>query len=300
MSDRPVEQELREFWEAGARAVNDALDALIPPGKGAGRLHEAMRYSLFAGGKRLRPLLAMAACEGAGGSLREALPAACALELVHTYSLIHDDLPAMDDDDYRRGRPTNHRVFGEAMAVLAGDALLTLAFGVLAKAPLPPTTRIRLVEELAEASGKEGMVGGQALDIEATGAEGPPDPELLRDLHRKKTGALIIASLRMGGLCAGADESLLDRLSAYGQAVGLAYQIVDDLLDVGGDARRIGKAVGRDAALNKLTWPGVYGVDRSREDVRRLTKEAIAHLHGFPGDTRHLVDLARYLADRDW
>ncbi|MDI3256619.1 MAG: polyprenyl synthetase family protein [Kyrpidia sp.] len=282
-----MEQDLQAFWEAGVRTVDEALDALIPSGQGVGRLHESMRYSLFAGGKRLRPLLAMAACEAAGGTVRDAVPAACALELVHTYSLIHDDLPAMDDDDYRRGKPTNHRVYGEALAILAGDALLTLAFSALAKAPLSAEIRVRLIEELSDAAGKDGMVGGQVMDVDASGA-GLADPARLADLHRRKTGALIVAAVRMGGICAGAGTAVLDRLTAYGRAVGLAYQIVDDLLDVAGDT-----------AFHKLTWPAVYGVEGARRDVERLTREALDQIGALPGNGRYLDALARFLATRE-
>ncbi|MBX6396040.1 MAG: polyprenyl synthetase family protein, partial [Alicyclobacillaceae bacterium] len=256
------------------------------------------RYSLFAGGKRLRPVLAMAACEGAGGAARDALPAACALEMVHTYSLIHDDLPAMDDDDYRRGKPTSHRVFGEALAILAGDALLTAAFSVLSKASLPAATRVRLIEELADASGKDGMVGGQVIDIDATGS-GSDDPVVLRDLHERKTGALIVAAVRMGGICAGADETVLEILTAYGRAVGLAYQIVDDLLDVEGDSRVLGKPVGRDVALQKLTWPAVHGVEAARREVDRLTRSAVKEAEKLAEKGKHLGAIARYLASRN-
>ncbi|MDI3327674.1 MAG: polyprenyl synthetase family protein [Alicyclobacillaceae bacterium] len=296
-----MDESLASFWNACVQAVEEALDALVPAGEGVERLREAMRYSLLAGGKRLRPVLAMAACEGAGGSAFDAVPAACALEMVHTYSLIHDDLPAMDDDDVRRGKPTNHKVFGEALAILAGDALLTEAFSVLARAPYPAEIRARLVAELAEAAGKDGMVGGQVLDIAAGGrtGRGAEDAAILPELHRRKTGALIAASVRMGGICAGAEEPVLAVLTEYGRAVGLAYQIVDDLLDVEGDPQVLGKTAGRDAALRKLTWPSVFGVEEARREVDRLTETAVAEASKLAGRGAHLCAIARYLAVRN-
>lgn len=296
-----MDESLASFWTACVQAVEEALDALVPAGEGVERLREAMRYSLLAGGKRLRPVLAMAACEGAGGSAFDAVPAACALEMVHTYSLIHDDLPAMDDDDVRRGKPTNHKVFGEALAILAGDALLTEAFSVLARAPYPAEIRARLVAELAEAAGKDGMVGGQVLDIAAGGrtSRGAEDAAILPELHRRKTGALIAASVRMGGICAGAEEPVLAVLTEYGRAVGLAYQIVDDLLDVEGDPQVLGKTAGRDAALRKLTWPSVFGVEEARREVDRLTETAVAEASKLAGRGAHLCAIARYLAVRN-
>jgi geranylgeranyl diphosphate synthase type II len=223
-----------------------------------------MRYSLFAGGKRIRPVLCQSAAAAVGVSSEAVDDAACTLELIHTYSLIHDDLPALDNDDLRRGRPTCHVVFGEAMAILAGDALLTLAFQVLPKLDLPAAWRVALIEELATASGTvRGMIGGQVHDIEGEGQ--PPTAELLESIHRAKTGALLRASVRMGAICAGASPEQYDALSRYGEHVGLAFQIIDDVLDVEQPSEALGKTAGKDAAQGKITFPAVYGLDRSKQ-----------------------------------
>src|SRR6185369_280922 len=227
-------------------------------------IHRAMRYSLFAGGKRIRPLLAMAAAEAVSDAPSGIESCACALEMIHTYSLIHDDLPALDNDDLRRGRPTCHKVFGDAMAILAGDALLTLAFEVLAKLDCGAERRVELVRELATASGTVGgMIGGQVNDIEGEGKH--PTARLLESIHRAKTGALLRASVRMGAIYAGADAEQLAALSGFGEHVGLAFQIVDDILDVEQSSEALGKTAGKDAAQNKITFPAVYGIERSRE-----------------------------------
>jgi geranylgeranyl diphosphate synthase type II len=287
--------------EVLARAVSlvePALSAAIPETDGAlGRLHEAMRYSLLAGGKRLRPALCVAACEAVGGEARHAVPPAVALELVHTYSLVHDDLPCMDDDDLRRGRPTNHVVYGEALAVLAGDGLLTRAFGILAEADLPGDVRAGLVAELAEAAGARGMVGGQALDLAAEGAE-EVDLPTLQYIHTHKTGALFVASCRLGGRAGGASSSALDRLGRFGENLGLAFQIVDDLLDETATAEELGKAAGKDRARGKATYPRLLGLTESRRRVEELARTARELAESFGKGGAALGELARFVAER--
>jgi geranylgeranyl diphosphate synthase type II len=262
------------------------------------RLLEAMRYSLLGGGKRLRPILALMAAEACGGDAESAMPAACALEMVHTYSLIHDDLPSMDDDDLRRGRPTCHKAFDEATALLAGDGLLTLAFEIIARDVRPAEAAARCVLALAEGSGPSGMVGGQMADLQA---EGRLDANLdeLEAIHRRKTGALLRASLKMGGIVAGADEVVLEALDAYGHAVGLAFQIVDDLLDVQGDEVKLGKRVNKDQGLGKWTYPGLLGIEGSRRHAQGLADEAVAALAPLAGRGARLRALALDLLERD-
>jgi geranylgeranyl diphosphate synthase type II len=271
-------------------------------------LAEAMSYSLIAPGKRLRPLLTVMACEAVGGSPDGALPAACAVEMVHTYSLVHDDLPAMDDDDLRRGRPTCHKRYGEALAILAGDALLTGAFQVLAEG-YPPRTAAVSTAELAAASGSAGMVGGQVLDLGAEGKvpmTGPPQTaDDLEGVHRRKTGALFLAALRLGLFAAqgerpaGPDPEAREALDRFGRAFGLAFQIADDLIDAQGSSDRAGKRVGKDAARGKLTFPGLLGVDESRRRARELYAEAVLALEGLGPPAKPLADLAKYVTDRD-
>jgi len=286
-----------ELLSRAAALVEPALAEAVGQPEGAlGRLHESMRYSLLAGGKRLRPALCLAACEAAGGEAGRAVPAAVALELIHTYSLVHDDLPCMDDDDLRRGRPTNHVVYGEAMAVLAGDGLLTRAFGVLATADLPAETRVRMVAALAEAAGSRGMVGGQALDLAAEGED--VDLPSLQYIHTHKTGALFSASCRLGGLAAGGTEDALDRLRRYGDRIGLAFQIVDDLLDETATSEQLGKATGKDRGRGKATYPRLLGLAESRRRVEDLAGEAriLAESFGAPGEG--LAGLARFVVER--
>jgi len=299
----------RELWdelaerqrqvEATLRSALDRHAADVPA-----PLVEAMRYSLLAPGKRLRPMLAMLACEAAGGTREAALPAGCALEMVHTYSLIHDDLPAMDDDDLRRGLPTCHKKFGEAMAILAGDALLTMAFEALGTSYGPRTAAVSTLE-LARGAGAAGMVGGQVLDLIAEGKianDGNPTPEL-ESIHRKKTGALFRSSLRLGLYAArdADDDSEKPELVAaaddYAAAFGLAFQVTDDLLDVESTAEQLGKRAGKDAAKGKLTYPGLLGVEESRRRAKRLGDEA-ADAAGRLGSPL-LAKLARYVVERD-
>lgn len=280
------------FLEAKKRRVETALhDYVATWGDVPEPLGEAMRYSLFAGGKRLRPALALGAAEIVGGDDAPALPAACALEMIHTYSLIHDDLPAMDDDAMRRGKPTCHVVYGEAMAILAGDALLTMAFDLLAE-----TGDLRVVREVARASGIGGMAGGQTLDLQYEGRA--ITLEALEDLHRRKTGALIRASVVVGALLAGADDRTVNVLGQYGEHVGLAFQIVDDILDVTGDSAVMGKAAGSDTAHNKATFPAILGVEGSYARARELAGRATATLADLRMDTEQLRTLVAYIVTR--
>ncbi len=287
-----------DYLKRSAELLDGALESAVPEVSGAlGPLHEAMRYSLRAGGKRLRPALCRAACEAVGGDPTLALGPASALELVHTYSLIHDDLPCMDDDDLRRGRPTNHKVYGEAMAVLAGDGLLTRAFGVLADCDLPDGALVEAVRVLAEASGSRGMVGGQALDLAAEGSE-VVDLPTLQYIHTHKTGALIGAACRLGGIAGGAAAGRIAELGRYGEKVGLAFQIVDDLLDETGDAAQLGKASHKDRERGKATYPRLLGLDESRKRVAELSDAAIQIAAGFGRDGQSLELLARFVGTR--
>lgn len=248
--------------EREAERFEEALSRVWVEGTPS-KLREAGSYSLGAGGKRLRPRLAMATCEAVSGSWEAAMPVACALEMIHTYSLIHDDLPAMDNDDFRRGKPTNHKVFGEGMAILAGDALLTDAFALIATAPLPATIVVSLVKELAIAAGGSGMVGGQVLDVIATGAK-QTEPQLV-DIHRRKTGALFVAAIVGGALAGGADSKTCEMLRSFGFSVGLAFQIMDDVLDVTADLQTLGKPPGSDAAAGKTTYVDLLGLSGAKE-----------------------------------
>ncbi len=288
-----------ESYLAGKReAVERSLDHLLPPaGTPPESLHEAMRYSVFSGGKRLRPILAIAAYELAGGEGDAVMAPACATEIVHTYSLIHDDLPAMDDDDVRRGRPTCHKVYGEGTAILAGDGLLTLAFDVVAREEaLAPERRIAIARELARANGPSGMVGGQVADMEGEGAE--PTLEGVTFIHRRKTALPLEAAVVIGGLAAGATDEALAAFRAYGGAVGLSFQIADDLLDERGTAEEMGKAVGKDRGKGKLTYPGVVGVDAAEARARELVDEALAALAPFGDEAWPLREIARFIVDR--
>ncbi|HLJ14988.1 MAG TPA: farnesyl diphosphate synthase [Bryobacteraceae bacterium] len=261
-------------------------------------IHRAMRYSLFAGGKRIRPLLCMAAARAVSDSPVGIESAACVLEMIHTYSLIHDDLPALDNDDWRRGRPTCHKVFGEAMAILAGDSLLTLAFEVLGRLENTDAARkVALVCELARASGTVGgMIGGQVHDLEGEGKH--PTAQLLEEIHRAKTGALLRASVRMGGIYAGADELQLTGLSQFGEHIGLAFQIVDDVLDVEQPSEKLGKTAGKDAQQKKITFPSVYGLQRSREMAEEERLKAHRALEGFDDRANRLRKLADLVVHR--
>jgi geranylgeranyl diphosphate synthase type II len=294
--------EFREYLARQTELVNMALDRLSPPEpEPPETIHRAMRYSLFAGGKRIRPALCLAAAEAITRDpdpSPDALGAACALEMIHTYSLIHDDLPALDNDDLRRGRPTNHKVFGEAIAILAGDALLTLAFQTLAQ--LQDVSRERrslLVEELAMAAGtRGGMIGGQVHDIE--GELQQPTEELLHRIHRAKTGALLRASVRLGAIVAGADDRAFSALSDYGEHAGLAFQIVDDLLDAEQSSEALGKTAGKDVEQHKITFPAVYGIEPSRAMARGELAAAHQALAPFGDDARRLHEIADFIIQR--
>ena len=285
---------LREYQQL----VDSELDRLVPPETAPPEtIHRAMRYSLFAGGKRIRPILCIEASKTVSGSLCGALGAACALEMIHTYSLIHDDLPALDNDDYRRGKPTNHKVFGDAMAILAGDALLTLAFQVLAELETPPDRKARLVTELASAAGTVGgMIGGQVADLEGEGK--PPSAPLLESIHRAKTGALLRASLRLGATVSGASETQYEALSCYGEHVGLAFQIVDDILDVEESSAALGKTAGKDAQQHKITFPAVYGLEISRRMAEQECARAHQVLEPFGNAAAGLHELADLIVHR--
>jgi geranylgeranyl diphosphate synthase type II len=259
-------------------------------------LYKAMRYSLMAGGKRLRPLLVIASYEAAGGKLRNILPVAASLELIHTYSLIHDDLPAMDNDDFRRNKPTNHRVFGEAIAILAGDALLTDAFGIIARASLPPEILINVFRELTYACGPQGMVGGQTADI--IFEDKKINENELRYIHTHKTGAFIRASVRIGAIMSEASPAILHSLTKYGEKIGLAYQIVDDILDVIGTKKELGKSTGIDAMRGKNTYPSVFGLDESKRKAKNLIDGSLKALKGFDRKADPLREIAKYILRR--
>jgi len=289
---------LKEYLVQQQRTVDAELDRLVPAESvEPATIHRAMRYSLFAGGKRIRPILCIEAARTVTDGWEAVVPAACSLELIHTYSLIHDDLPALDNDDYRRGKLTNHKVFGDAMAILAGDSLLTLAFQVLAQLAAPDERKTRLIAELAVASGTVGgMIGGQVADLEGEGK--PPDAELLETIHRAKTGALLRASLRMGAIAGGATAEEYDALSCYGEHVGLAFQIVDDILDVEESSEALGKTAGKDAAQHKITFPAVYGLEPSRRMAQQECERAHAVLTSFGERAVRLHELADLIVHR--
>ena len=289
---------LREYLAQQQQLVDAELDRLVPPESAAPEtIHRAMRYSLFAGGKRIRPILCMEAARAVSDDAAGVEACACALELIHTYSLIHDDLPALDNDDYRRGKLTNHKVFGDAMAILAGDSLLTLAFQVLAQLPISGERRAALVAELATASGTVGgMIGGQVADLEGEGKA--PEPQLLETIHRAKTGALLRASLRLGAIYAGAADGAYAALSCYGEHVGLAFQIVDDILDVEESSEALGKTAGKDAQQHKITFPAVYGLEASRKMAEEECARAHQVLEPFGERAGRLHELADLIVHR--
>ena len=287
---------------AGERdRVDAALDRLLPAAhEWPARLHEAMRYAVFGGGKRVRPILARAACRAAGGDPETVLEAASALEMIHTYSLIHDDLPALDDDTLRRGRPTVHVAYGEALAILAGDALLTEAFAVLGRLPAGDALAVRRAGAcrlVAEAVGSRGMVGGQVEDIEATGAVA--DGARLERIHRTKTGALLGAAVELGALLAGADGARRQAFADFGRRLGLLFQIADDILDVTGTAASLGKTPGKDAAAGKLTYPAVWGLDAARKELEALAGSLVQEAEMLEGGGGLLGALVGYVARRD-
>jgi geranylgeranyl diphosphate synthase, type II len=291
---------MKEYLVSHQRLVDQTLDSLLPRESVKPKtIHRAMRYSVFAGGKRLRPILCLAAAECCGGAPNTALPLACAVECVHTYSLIHDDLPCMDDDDFRRGRPTSHKVFGEGIAVLAGDALLTFAFEIAAQVPGWPRYSVRdVVRELAVACGSRHLIAGQVVDLESEGKK--VSLPLLKFIHESKTAALLRSSIRLGAMSANATAAQLQRLSDFGRALGLAFQVIDDILDVTQTSEKLGKSAGKDLTAEKATFPAVVGLDRSRTVAKRLTEEAREALRPLGKKAETLHGLADHLLQRDY
>ncbi|MGD8252840.1 MAG: polyprenyl synthetase family protein [Syntrophobacterales bacterium] len=290
--------DLKEYLEARRLMVEEALEIALPKQDGPeSRVVEAMRYSLFAGGKRLRPILCLAASEAVGGDIQSAMPAGCALEMIHTYSLIHDDLPAMDDDDLRRGKPTNHKVFGEAIAILAGDGLLTEAFVLLSDYhALLPERAVQVIGVIAEAASYRGMVGGQVVDMLSQNK--PADLETVQQMHSRKTAALIAAATESGALAGKGSEAQVAALARYGRAIGLAFQIADDILDIEGDTELLGKTTGADEARGKVTYPAAVGLERSRQAANDMIHDALAALEGFDDKANPLRSLAQYIITR--
>jgi geranylgeranyl diphosphate synthase type II len=292
---------LKRYLEDRKKLIDGALDSYLP-GEGCypPDIFKAVRYSLFAGGKRIRPILCLAAADAVGGEIEPVLPVACALELIHTYSLIHDDLPAMDDDDYRRGMLTSHKVFGEGIAVLAGDALLTEAFRLMSERELLKNISLEraldVIREIAVAAGYFGMVGGQVVDLQSEGQV--VDPATLHYIHTHKTGAMIIASVRAGALLSHARETEIEALSLYGRHIGLAFQIADDILNIEGDRKLMGKGTGSDAERGKITYPALMGLEASREKTRELIDSALSAIGHFDDRALPLRMIASYIMER--
>jgi geranylgeranyl diphosphate synthase, type II len=291
--------DLQDFLVISTEAVNRALDQFLPSEKTRpATIHKAMRYSLFAGGKRMRPALCLAAAQACGGRETDAMPLACAVECIHTYSLIHDDLPAMDNDDFRRGKPTNHKVFGDGIAVLAGDALLTQAFEIAAQAKGWPRYPHRtIILELAKASGSLQLVAGQVADLEGEGKK--ISASELRYIHERKTSALLCCSVRLGGMSANCSPAQLKALTDFGYHVGLAFQVIDDILDVTQTSEQLGKTAGKDMTAQKATYPAIVGLEKSRKIAGQLTAKAFAALKPFKGRAVALEALAEFLLKRD-
>ena len=291
---------MNEYLAKRQKMVDEALEAFLPKSSAKPKtIHKAMRYSVFAGGKRLRPILCMAAANCCGGATETAIPLACAVECIHTYSLIHDDLPCMDNDDLRRGLPTSHKVFGEAVAVLAGDALLTFSFELASKVPGWPRYHLReVIRELAVAAGSRHLIAGQVVDLESEGKK--VSLPLLRFIHESKTAALLGSSIRLGAMSANATPEKLQNLSHFGKALGLAFQVIDDILDVTQTSETLGKSAGKDVTAEKATYPSVVGLERSREVARRLTLEAHAALKPFGRKAEILHGLADHLLAREY
>ncbi|MBT0666568.1 polyprenyl synthetase family protein [Geobacter pelophilus] len=292
---------LKEYIKDRCAIIDTALDRFLPPeDELPASLHSAMRYSIFAGGKRIRPVLLLAACDAVGGDHEAAMPAACAMEMIHTYSLIHDDLPAMDDDDFRRGRPTNHKVYGEAVAILAGDALLTEAFVLLSNPEylkIDAAKMLAVIREIAFCAGSHGMVGGQVVDMES---EGKSDIDLatVQYIHTHKTGALMKAAVKAGAILGGASDEELAALTRYGEAIGLAFQIADDILDIEGTTEEIGKDAGSDQARGKATYPAVIGLTSAKSRATELVEMALTSLEMFNNNADPLREIARYIVAR--
>ena len=301
--------DIKAYLKEKKALVDSFLDSYISSPFPPKMLHDSMAYSLSAGGKRVRPVLCLAAYEACGGRAEDIVPQAAALEFIHTYSLIHDDLPAMDNDDLRRGKPTNHKVFGDAMAILAGDALLTEAFYLLSHPfaslekrgnggfdPKASAQLLTVIHEVAFASGAKGMVGGQAQDLLSENSD--PDAMTLSYIHEHKTAALIAVSVRMGGILAGCSEELLEKLDRYGEDIGLAFQVIDDILDIEGETDVIGKPKGSDEKKNKMTYPRLYGIEESRKQAKQLINNAVDALSAFDEKAEPLRAIARYLYER--
>ncbi len=291
--------DLPKFLATRAAAVDRALDRFLPAATAKpATIHRAMRYSLFAGGKRIRPALCLAAAAAVGGDEAQALPLACAVECIHTYSLVHDDLPAMDDDDYRRGKLTSHRVFGEGIAVLAGDALLTQAFEIAARCRgWPRYSHQAIILELARAAGSLQLIAGQVADLESEGKR--ISARQLRYIHERKTSALLCCSVQLGGMSANCTPPQLESLACFGHNVGLAFQVIDDILDVTQTSEKLGKTAGKDSRAQKATYPSILGLDRSRRIAAQLTRRAFNALRGFKGKAVALEALAEFLLRRD-
>ena len=292
--------DLKPWLRQTQKQVDSALSRFLPRESAAPQtIHKAMRYSIFAGGKRLRPILTLASAEACGGSMEDALAPACATELMHTYSLVHDDLPCMDDDDLRRGRPTSHKVFGEGMAVLTGDALLTQVFIVMAQAPATKRYSVKdYVEEIAHTGGSKKLIGGQVLDLEGEGKQ-LNKKELIR-IHEAKTAALLVTSVRLGAMTANATPAKLEALTTFGYNLGLAFQVIDDILDVTQTTEMLGKTAGKDEAVDKSTYPAILGLEKSRKEAARLTKKALKSLEVFGKKGQRLEQIARYLLEREY
>jgi len=296
-----VSIKIKKYLDERKTLVDKALQKFMPKPSGlAGNVIRAMDYSLFAGGKRIRPILCIAGAEAVGRPADSVLPVACAIELIHTYSLIHDDLPVMDNDDFRRGKPTNHKVFGEAIALLAGDGLLTLAFNLMAgygaEKEVEKKALLRVIDLIASAAGYKGMVGGQVVDITYEGKE--PDPNVVEYIHRHKTAALIAASVTAGTILAGGNKDEEKSINRYGQQIGLAFQIADDILNIEGDRKVMGKGIGSDKERGKITYPSVFGAAESKNIQKELIKNAIESLKRFDNRAEPLRDLARYVIKR--
>ena len=292
--------DLKTWLKATQKEVDKALSSYLPRENATPKsIHKAMRYSIFAGGKRLRPILCLAAAEACGGELESALAPACATEVMHTYSLVHDDLPCMDDDDLRRGRPTSHKVFGEGMAVLTGDALLTEVFIIIAKTPITKRYGTKeYLEEIAVTGGSRKLIGGQVLDLEGEGKD--LSKKDLIHIHENKTAALLTCAVRLGAMTANATPRKLEALTDFGYNLGLAFQVIDDILDVTQTTEVLGKTAGKDEAVDKSTYPAILGLEASRKEAARLTKKALKALEVFGKKGKRLEQIARYLLEREY
>jgi len=291
---------LKPYLKSRQKMIDRGLDRLLPKASvKPPTIHKAMRYSLFAGGKRLRPILCLAAAETCGGKIDRALPFACAIECIHTYSLVHDDLPSMDDDDFRRGRPTCHKVFGDGIAVLAGDALLTIAFEIVSRAKFSRRYDMSiLLREVAVAAGSQKLIAGQVADLEAEGKKS--GQAQVRYIHENKTAAILTTSVRLGAMSANASAKQLNAITKFGRALGLAFQIIDDILDVTQTTEILGKSAGKDIAAQKATYPAVIGLEKSRAEAQRLTRQAHNALSIFGAKAESLRALANYLLEREY